>query len=503
MKRLTTLLLLCLVLTHAALAAPPDTTMADRMDAVVPALLDRFEVPGAAVAVIRGGAVVHARGYGLADAEAHVPMAGQAVLNVASVSKPVTAWGVMALVEDGRIQLDAPVNRYLKRLQITSDEYDVDGVTVRRLLSHTSGLSRGSYPGYAPGADVPDLVAALKGDASPPSGSGMLHEVRVVHAPGSKQAYSGTAYAVLEVMMEDVTGQSFPAYMREAVLAPLGMDRSAFGWPDSIRQHAATPHNLWSDTVPIRRFTGDAWGNLNTTARDLGRWLAAAVDGPSGPRGRGVLSPRTVDSMLTVTRGKFGISYEAETLPDGTELWGSSGWNLGWMSRVHVDPATGNGLVVLTNADPYGFMVTRGAHCAWVKADYGVSFDRFCQESAAALAAAAFHDTTATAAIEQVQAQRDAHPDRIYVDEAEFNGLGYRLLDQHRVHHAIEVFRWNVDLHPDAWNAYDSLGEAYMHAGALEKAVQYYEKSLELNPENENAKRHLRTLRIKMPSSGP
>jgi Flp pilus assembly protein TadD len=161
------------------------------------------------------------------------------------------------------------------------------------------------------------------------------------------------------------------------------------------------------------------------------------------------------------------------------------------MSRVHIDPETGNGLVVLANADPYGFMVTRGAHCAWVKADYDVSFDRFCQESAAALAAAAFDDTTATAAIEQVRTQRKAHPDRIYVDQAEFNWLGYRLLDQHRVHHAIQVFRWNVDLHPDAWNAYDSLGEAYVRAGKHEKAIQNYEQSLDLNPDNDNARRML------------
>jgi CubicO group peptidase (beta-lactamase class C family) len=296
---------------------------------------------------------------------------------------------------------------------------------------------------------------------------------------------------VIEVMIEDVTGQSFPMYMREVVLEPLGMGRSAFGWPDSVRQHAAAPHNLWRDTEAIRQFTGDAWGNLNTTASDLGRWLAATVDGPSAPRGRGVVSPATIDSMLTVTRGKHGISYEAETLPDGTELWGHSGWNLGWMSRVHIDPETGNGLVVLANADPYGFMVTRGAHCAWVKADYDVSFDRFCQESAAALAAAAFDDTTATAAIEQVRTQRKAHPDRIYVDQAEFNWLGYRLLDQHRVHHAIQVFRWNVDLHPDAWNAYDSLGEAYVRAGKHEKAIQNYEQSLDLNPDNDNARRML------------
>lgn len=496
MKHLTTFLLLGFLLTTAAPAAPPDTTMADRMDAVVPELLDRFQVPGAAVAVIQDGEVVHARGYGLADAEAHTPMSDQTVLNVASVAKPVTAWGVMALAEEERIQLDAPVNQYLKRLQITSDEYDVDKVTARRLLSHTSGLVRGSHPGYLPGADVPDLVAALKGDASPPPGSGRIHEIRVVREPGSELGYSGVAYGVLEVMIEDVTGQSFPAYMHEAVFAPLGMRRSAFGWPDSIRKHTATPHNLWSDTEPIRRFTGDAWGNLNATAPDLGRWLAAAVDGPSGPRGRGVLSPATIDSMLTVTLGKFGVSYEAETLSDGTELWGHSGWNLGWMSRVHVDPETGNGLVVLTNADPYGFMVTRGAHCAWVKADYGISFDRFCQESAMGLTAAAFHDTTATAAIEQVRTQREAHPERIYIDETEFYVFGYRLLEQHRVHHAIEVFRWNVDLHPDAWNAYDSLGEAYMRAGEREKAIQNYENSLDLNPDNNNARRMLEKLRL-------
>jgi CubicO group peptidase (beta-lactamase class C family) len=288
------------------------------------------------------------------------------VLKIGSISKPVAAWGVMTLVEAGRIDLDAPINRYLDRLQLTSDTYDVDGVTVRRILNHTSGLARGSYPGYEPGSTPPDLVAALNGEVAPPSG--LAHEARITAAPGSTFAYSNTAYSVLDVLVEDVTGQSLPDYLRTAVLEPLGMHRSAFGWPDSIRQHAAAPHNMWSDTEPIRQATGNAYGNLNATIADFARWAAAMVDGSTALRGRGVLSPATIDSMLTAGRSDWGLGYEVETLPDGTELWGHSGWSIGWMARFHIDPATGNGLAVLTNADPYGFMVTRGAHCAWVGA---------------------------------------------------------------------------------------------------------------------------------------
>jgi hypothetical protein len=240
---------------------------------------------------------------------------------------------------------------------------------------------------------------------------------------------------------------------------------------------------------------GDAYGNLNATIADFARWAAAAVDAPAAPRGRGVLSPATVDTMLTAGRGDWGLGYEMETLPDGTELWGHSGWNIGWMARFHIDPATGNGLAVLTNADPYGFMVTRGAHCAWVEQDYSVSFDRFCQQSALALTAAAFHDTTATAAIDQVRARIEASPDAIYIDETEFYVLGERLLEHRNVHHAIEVFRWNLEQHPDAWQAHYYLGEAYTQAGDIPEAIQRFERSLELNPDHPFVTRRLDAIR--------
>jgi CubicO group peptidase (beta-lactamase class C family) len=399
----------------------------------------------------------------------------------------------MTLVEAGRIDLDAPVNRYLDRLQLTSDTYDALGVTVRRILNRSSGLARGSYGGYAPGSTPPDLVAALNGEVQLPPG--LAHEVRIVAAPGSSFAYSGTAYSLLDVLVEDVTGQSFPDYLRTAVMEPLGMRRSAFGWPDSVRQQAAAPHDLWSDTIPIRRFVGDAYGNLNATIADFARWAGAAVDAPTAPRGRGVLSPATIDTMLTAGRGDWGIGYEVETLPDGTELWGHSGWNVGWMARFHIDPDTGNGLAVLTNADPYGFMVARGAHCAWVEQDYGVSFGRFCQPSALALTAAAFHDTTATSAIDQVRARIEANPDAIYIDETEFYVLGERLLQHRNVHHAVEVFRWNVERHPDAWQAHYDLGEAYAQAGDVPEAIQCFERSLELNPDHPFVTRRLDAIR--------
>ena len=493
MRTVILLVLLSFSLSLPAPAAPPDTSLADRLDALMPELLDHYQIPGAAVAVIRGGEVVQTRGYGFADAEYRTPMTAQTVLKIGSISKPVAAWGVMTLVENGQIDLDAPVNRYLNRLQLTSDTYDADGVTVRRILNHTSGIARGSYPGYEPGSTPPDLVAALNGEVQPPPG--LEHEARITASPGSTFAYSNTAYSVLDVLVEDVTGQSFPDYLRTAVLEPLGMRRSAFGWPDSVRQYAAAPHNMWGDTEPIRRATGNAYGNLNATIADFARWAAATVDSPTAARGSGVLPPAVIDSMLTRGRGDWGLGYEVETLPDGTALWGHSGWSMGWMARFHVDPATGNGLAVLTNADPYGFMVTRGAHCAWVEQDYGVSFDRFCQQSALALTAAAFHDTTATAAIDQVRARIEANPDAIYIDETEFYVLGERLLEHRNVHHAIEIFRWNLERHPDAWQAHYYLGEAYAQAGDVPEAIQRFERSLELNPDHPFVTRRLDAIR--------
>ena len=129
------------------------------------------------------------------------PVDGDTVFQAASISKTLTAWGVMRLVEQGALELDAPVGRYLTRWQLPPSPYNHDGVTIRRLLSHTAGLSLHGYPGIAPEQPLPTLEESLSG------GHPGAEDVRVVSEPGTTYAYSGGGYTLLQLVVEEVTGE--------------------------------------------------------------------------------------------------------------------------------------------------------------------------------------------------------------------------------------------------------------------------------------------------------
>jgi CubicO group peptidase (beta-lactamase class C family) len=141
------------VASQAGTANSGDRTLAfsefqEKLIATVPSLLASYHAPGIAVGLIRNGETVFTRGFGFGDIESRAPVTSGTVFNIGSASKSVTAWGVMHLVEQGKIDLDAPVSRYLTRWQLPESDFEHDGVTVRRLLSHTAGLSPGSYLGF-------------------------------------------------------------------------------------------------------------------------------------------------------------------------------------------------------------------------------------------------------------------------------------------------------------------------------------------------------------------
>ncbi|MCR6645848.1 MAG: beta-lactamase family protein [Terricaulis sp.] len=156
------------------------------------------------------------------------------IFQVASLSKWLTAWGVLKLAEEGRIDLDAPVSHYLTRWQLPASEYDHNEVTVRRLLAHNAGLTDGlGFLGFRPDQAIPSLEQELANTTDVlPSADG---EIRVGAEPGSGWRYSGGGYLILQLMIEDVTGENFDAFMRREIFVPLGMSDSRSVDPDPTR----------------------------------------------------------------------------------------------------------------------------------------------------------------------------------------------------------------------------------------------------------------------------
>jgi CubicO group peptidase (beta-lactamase class C family) len=327
-----------------------------QVDQDMPGLLRSYDVPGTTLALIENGEVVWTRGNGMADVATGRPVTNNTVFQAASISKAVSAWGVMRLVEQGKLELDAPAERYLTRWHFPPSRFDARGVTIRRLLSHTAGLSAGlstGYGGFEPGEPLPTLEESLAGKTTVKGG------VRIVSAPGSGFRYSGANYIVLQLLVEEVTGLPFSTYMHQEVLEPLGMTHSSYTWTPEVRSATARPYDAWGQPLPNYIIPERAAGGLYTTAPDLARFVAAHTGGPQGQAaGRGVLAPETLRQMLTpqpATKGapfgdRWGLGYQL-TDAGSAKLAQHSGDNIGWKTWAVFHPDAGTGLVVLTNSD--------------------------------------------------------------------------------------------------------------------------------------------------------
>ncbi|SDC08800.1 Beta-lactamase [Pelagirhabdus alkalitolerans] len=178
------------------------------VEAKTETLLSKYKIPGAAISMIEDGQVTWMGTFGYADLDVNRKVDQNTVFQVASISKSVTALGVMKLVEDGLINLDDPIENYITRWQLPESEYDQKAITVRGLLSHTSGLSvGGGYPGYASNTQLPTLEQSLSGIG------GGSKPVELEHEPGLRYSYSGGGYNLLQLMIEEVTGEDFHSYI--------------------------------------------------------------------------------------------------------------------------------------------------------------------------------------------------------------------------------------------------------------------------------------------------
>ena len=305
------------------------------------------EIPGVSVLLIQNGRPVWSQAFGHADLERRIALSTNHIMMAHSISKSVTAWGVMRLVDQGLIGLDDPVIDHLGGWQFPDSRYNARAVTVRRLLSLNAGVPLGPIGvHYSPVDEVPPLTESLTGDS-----------VRLFREPGSGFAYSNSSFALLELLIERVTGRDFAEYIEAEVLRPLGMMDASFAWDPSWQ----VPLGYEIDGTPVEPFLypNRTSGGLFATVHDLGRFAAATVGASSVDAGT-VLSPRaraemqipqvTIPGMFGVVADSYGFGHFLEELPGGQRAVWHGGQGLGWMTHVHAIPETGDAIVILTNS---------------------------------------------------------------------------------------------------------------------------------------------------------
>jgi CubicO group peptidase (beta-lactamase class C family) len=217
------------------------------------------------------------------------PVNKHTVFQMASVSKWITSWGIFALVEAGKINLDEPIDNYLTRWHLPESNFNNREVTVRNLLSHTSGLVDGL--GYG-GFESKDSVQSIEESLTKAS-DGFWSEgvAKVGNEPNSQYQYSGAGYTILQLIIEEVSGQMFEEYMTEVVFKPLKMDHSTFNWSDSLGSDLVTFFDSDSTIAPHYSYTALAAASLYTCAEDLTLFLKANF------ADNRVLGPETIATM--------------------------------------------------------------------------------------------------------------------------------------------------------------------------------------------------------------
>jgi CubicO group peptidase (beta-lactamase class C family) len=448
----------------------------EKLRSDMPDLLKQGNVPGVSIAVIRGGKVFWHNNFGVKNLKTPEPVDDNTVFEAASLSKPVFAYAVLKLVEQGKIGLDVPLTKYLPKPYIEGDAR-LQKITARLVLSHRTG-----FPNW-------------RGDGNP---------LTIHFTPGERFSYSGEGFVYLQRAVEQIEGQPLNDVMNALVFSPLCMASSSYVWRAEFDERTATGHD--SDGTPQDLWKpkeASAASTLNTTAHDYALFVAAIVNGVG-------LKPATVREMETpqiavdpectncterIPKGLskaifWGLGWGMQKSGGETSLW-HWGDNNSFKCFVVANPSRKSGVVMFTNSEnglaiaPFVIRDATGSdHLAfrWIKYD--------AYDSAAMKFRKAVREKGVEAA---VQAFASSLKDGT-ISEGSVNSAGYHLLGQKRTADAIRLFELNTELHPASANAFDSLGEAYMESGDNPLAIENYQKSLSLDPNNSNAAARLKKL---------
>jgi CubicO group peptidase (beta-lactamase class C family) len=326
--------LLLTLLLFAPTAAAQTRAGVDSIDGFVRSELARQRVPGMSVAVLRGDSVLLARGYGYANVEHHVPATDSTVYPVGSVSKQFTAAGIVMLAEQGRLRLDDPITRYLPEGSAVWPS-----VTIRHLLTHTSGVAQDTMPDWRRDYTEAELVRSA---AAQP----------LEFTPGDRQSYSSTGYALLGIIIHRVTGVFYGDFLRDHLFRPLGMRTGRVNSDSDIVPNRAAGYYLAGDTLknqdwvsPSINSTADCC--LSFSVRDMAQWAIGLNHGKGLSRAGQEMSwtPVRLNNGGTYPYG-FGWNL---TQQRGYRRIGHSGAWLGFQATIQRYPDFDITVVVLAN----------------------------------------------------------------------------------------------------------------------------------------------------------
>ena len=318
-------------------------------------MMDYYKVPGISIAVVNDGKLIWAKGYGVANTTNGTKVNPETLFQAGSISKPIAALSVLKLVEQGKVDLDEDVNMYLKGWKIPECEFTKEEkVTLRRLLTHTAGITVHGFAGYNQDDDFPSITSVLKGQ-------GNSGKVCVDMVPGSEWRYSGGGYTIMEKLVEDVSGMPLEEYMAINILQPIGMNNSTYNQPLSsdLISSASAAYNKSGKIIHglYHNYPEQAAAGLWTTPTDLAKYCMEIQNIMSG-KSDGFLSGEIVQLMLTKYDNDWGLGPALSE--DGDSLkFGHGGKNAGFTNIFISSVYQHNAIIIMTNGDNGGELIPK------------------------------------------------------------------------------------------------------------------------------------------------
>ena len=402
----------------------------------LPDLMKTFNVAGLSIAVIENYKIVDVKAYGVIAPGSTTPVTPKTLFQAGSISKPVAAAGALALVEQGKLSLDEDVNKKLTTWKVPENEFtQTEKVTLRRLMSHSAGLTVHGFPGYDINDPLPTLVQVFNGEK--PANTA---PIRVDIVPGTKSRYSGGGVTIEQQLLMDVSGKQFPALMRELVLDKIGMSDSSYEQPLPPDRAAMTAGGGYADGKPVHGkwhiYPEMAAAGLWTTPTDLAKFAIEIALSKHGKSNR-ILSQKMTREMLTPVLDQVGLGFFLEK--DNPGVFGHNGADEGFQALLTMNADTGNGVAMMADSD--NGIWTMNYVLRRVAKEYGWNYKMDPDTLASLLLIAKLQGTAKTLAL--YDAWRKAPQSNPSVNEQTLNQLGYQLLygGGGKEQDAVEVFR--------------------------------------------------------------
>ncbi len=438
-----------------------------------------LKIPGMQVAVVQKGKIVLNKSYGIANLQDNIPVDNQSIFAINSCTKAFTGVAIMQLVEEGHLSLSAPISQYIDSLPAQWQT-----IKIQQLLTHISGL--------------PDILR-IQDPAGATNEAKVWEKVTAMpmdFPTGNQFSYNQTNYVLLGKVISKLRGKPFDAVFKERQFDVVGMPHTIFGDSRDIIPHFAPTYffkksidgyplaearltNNYSEFSPSRR-TGSG---LNSTAEEMAKWVIALQEGKLLKSKEAL---KTMWSPITFNNGKptnWALGWGVNKFRPKHWAVGMSG---GGRSAFLVYPDDDLAVIILTN-------LGGSSPENWIEEVAGYYNPEIPASDPITLLRVELNKRGYDKATQVIAEARKKDP-AFMPDENELNDWAYRVMSTDKVKEALELFKLNVALYPDSWNVYDSMGEALLKLGNKEEGIKMYQKSVELNPNNNGGKNVLKKL---------